>query len=749
MDDGSLPRALFSKALAPDEPLIETFVSDLSLSGYFGRSSGAAITDRRLIVVDEAHDGGYIDFPFDKIKEIKVHTLYGNSVLRLRMADDPDRIVDVLRFSRTLDDDAEEFAEKVRERVAPVGRDSPNGVHKHATAPQGGRCRSCGRRLPDGQTICPACVDKRRLAVRSFRYLAKYPGATALSFGVTLAITGIQLIPTYLTKVMVDDVLVPRNISMLWWVIGAILAVHGLLAVLNGIHIYSLHWLGNRVIVDLRTEIYAKLQQLELSFYDKRQTGWIMSRVTNDTSFLQHFMVQGVQQIVVHILMVAGIAVVLFLMNWRLALMTLIPLPLVAFGTVWFSRRMHGVYHRIWRRVSNMHAMLGDTIPGIRVVKAFTREAGEIDRFVGKNEEVFTENMRAIYIASYFFPSMSFVMAIGAILLWAVGGYRVITVGDILPGELIAFIGYTMMLYNPIQALSRSSEQVQGAVTAAERLFEILDTKPETEDEEGKTELPDIKGRIEFRNVSFHYEKGDPVLQNVSFTIEPGQMIGLVGSSGSGKSTLINLIARFYKVTEGEILIDGVNINDVKLSSLRSQIGIVLQEPFLFHGTIAENIRYGRPDATFDEVVEAARLANAHKFIMNLPDGYDTRIGERGVGLSGGEKQRISIARAILKNPRILILDEATSAVDTETERLIQEAIDRLTSGRTTIAIAHRLSTLQNADRLIVLQDGKIVESGTHDELLAIPNGVFRKLVNMQHEIARSRPLQAAVGQGG
>jgi len=371
-----------------------------------------------------------------------------------------------------------------------------------------------------------------------------------------------------------------------------------------------------------------------------------MSRVTNDTSFLQHFMVQGLQQIIVHILMIAGIAVVLFLMNWQLALMTLIPLPLVAFGTIWFSRRMHGVYHRIWRRVSNMHAMLGDTIPGIRVVKAFTREAGEIDRFVDKNEEVFTENMRAISIASYFFPSMSFVMAIGAILLWAVGGYRVITVGDLLPGELIAFIGYTMMLYNPIQALSRSSEQVQGAVTAAERLFEIIDTKPETEDDDGKLELPEVRGEIEFRNVSFHYEKGDPVLQNVSFTIEPGQMVGLVGASGSGKSTLINLIARFYKVTEGEALVDGININDVKLSSLRSQIGIVLQEPFLFHGTIAENIRYGRPDASFDEVVEAARLANAHKFIMNLPDGYDTRIGERLMdAIEGKLKARAAAAQ--------------------------------------------------------------------------------------------------------
>ncbi len=388
-----------------------------------------------------------------------------------------------------------------------------------------------------------------------------------------------------------------------------------------------------------------------------------------------------------------------------------------------------------------MHAMLGDTIPGIRVVKAFNREEDEVERFIAKNREVFAENMRAVQVSSYFFPSMGFLMAVGTIVLWAYGGYQVIVNGTIQPGELMAFIGYTWMLYNPIQALTHSSEQLQGAVTAAERLFEIMDTQPEVEEEGPKIVLPEIKGKIEFRNVSFYYEKGDPVLKDINFTIEPGQMIGLVGSSGSGKTTLINLISRFYKVTEGEILIDGVNINDIDLKSLRKQIGLVLQEPFLFHGTIAENIAYGRPDATFEEIVEAAQLANAHNFIMNLPDGYDTRIGERGVGLSGGEKQRISIARAILKNPRILILDEATSAVDTETEKLIQEAIDRLIKGRTTIAIAHRLSTLQNADRLLVLKDGQIAESGTHEELLAKPDGLFRHFVELQMEVSKSKRI--------
>lgn len=745
MSTATLSAAL-APLLLPGESLLATFRSDITFDGHFGHDAVVALTDRRLIVQDPSFAQGHTSLDLASVEKLEILILYGNSLMRA-VTTSPDRqLRELIRFSRSLDAEAEAFVEEVHAQITrisgrPIDLDAA-GEHNSTGTSQQGRCRSCGRSLPRDQDLCHNCIDKRRLARRSLRYLARYPGATAWSFGLTLAITLLQLVPTYLTKIMIDDVLIPRRIEGLWWIIGGILLIHALLSVLSGLHSYAINWLGNKVVVDLRTEVYAKLQQLTLTFYDKRQTGWIMSRVTNDTSFLQHFMVHGLQQIIVHFLMVAGIAAILFAMNWRLALVTLLPLPLVAWGTSRFSKKMHKVYHRIWRRISNMHAMLGDTIPGIRVVKAFTRENDEIERFAEKNMEVLEENMKAIRVTSVFFPAMGFTMAVGTIALWAIGGYRVITVGDLQPGELIAFIGYTGMLYNPIQALSRSSEQVQGAVTAAERLFEIVDTQPEVDETEDKgIVLDDIQGRIEFKNVSFHYEKGDPVLQNINFTIEPGQMIGLVGSSGSGKSTLINLIARFYQVTEGEILLDGHNLNSLDLAALRRNIGMVLQEPFLFHGTIAENIAYGRPDASLDDIVAAARLANAHRFIMNLPDGYDTRIGERGVGLSGGEKQRISIARAILKDPKILILDEATSAVDTETEKLIQEALDRLVSGRTTIAIAHRLSTLQNADRLLVMKDGHIVEEGTHEELLSKPDGVFRRLVEMQQEVAKSRVI--------
>lgn len=725
------------------ETIIAELMSDLTIDGYYSASSTAVLTNRRLIITDPAHPEGTLLYPLQTIEYIDLIPYYGNSVLSVKVIGE-ERPRRVLRLSRSLDGVAGEWLDRADDILRDLGvfddRDAIGRPTEKAKSEQSaGRCRSCGRALPLERDICNGCIDKRGLLKRTFTYLRRYPVAAAATFVLSLTTTMLQLIPTYLTKIMLDDVLIPGRLDLLWWVIGAIVSTHAFLSILNGVQIYAIHWLGNKIIVDLRTEVYAKLQQLTMAFYDKRQTGWIMSRVTNDTSFLQNFMVNGVQQIIVHLLMIIGITVVLFVLNWRLALITLLPLPIVTVGTMWFSRKMHKVYHRIWRRVSNMHAMLGDTIPGIRVVKAFTREQDEVDRFAEKNRDVFTENMKAITVSAYFFPSMGFLMAIGTILLWAFGGYEAIVYGTIQPGELMAFIGYTWMLYNPIQALSRISEQVQGAITAAERLFEVMDTEPETDENEDTdlVSLSNLQGAIEFKDVSFYYEKGDPVLHEINIKIKPGEMIGLVGSSGSGKTTMINLITRFYKVTSGHLFIDGIDIDRINLNDLRSQIGLVLQDPFLFHGTIAENISYGRPDASIDDIVHAATLANAHHFIMNLPDGYDTRIGERGVGLSGGEKQRISIARAILKDPRILIFDEATSAVDTETEKLIQEAIDHLTTGRTTIAIAHRLSTLQNADVLLVLKDGRIVETGTHEELLARPDGLFKHFVDLQKDVGK------------
>jgi len=519
----------------------------------------------------------------------------------------------------------------------------------------------------------------------------------------------------------------------------AIIGLHVLSTCMGTGRTYMMRWLGNKIIYDLRTSAYNHLQRLSLSFYNKKETGRLMSRISYDTERLQDFIVRGLQEFIINIFLMTGMCIILFVRNWQLAALTLIPIPTLTFGSYIFGKKMHMVYHKVYRRMAGLSAILADTIPGVRVVKAFAAEDREVNRFNDKSGEYFDISMRAAKLSTIYFPIMGFATFAGGVIVRWFGGRDIVS-GDMTLGDLMLFMGYMFRFYGPIHGLTRLNHMLQRAASAAERVFEILDAQPEVADKANAIDLPTIQGNIKFEDVVFSYDDEKNALDGISFEVKAGEMIGLSGPSGAGKTTLINLLGRFYDATEGSISIDGHNVRDVTMKSLRNQIGVVLQDPFLFHGTVAENIAYSNPGVSRAEVVAAAKAANAHDFIVNFADGYDTMVGERGTGLSGGEKQRISIARAILKDPRILILDEATSSVDTETESLIQAALERLVEGRTTFAIAHRLSTLRKADKLIILDKGELTEMGTHSELMK-NNGLYKRLVDLQSELSSIKAI--------
>lgn len=728
--------------------------SDMNLDGDY-EDCWLLATDNRLLVFSGNHFQPpklVHELPIEDIEDVKLKNYIGNGILEVQTAD---KSIELLRFSRTAFYE-KEIAEVphainiLRERngqeVEKRGRRGEGEYRRRRSH----RCENCGRVIHRGS--CPHCLEKRTLLVRLFRYLIPYWHLAAIAFSLTLLTTTLGLIPTYITKALTDDVFVPAikaiadglrpgpEISrLLNLLVLAILGIHILNTGLGALRSYMMRWLGNKVIYDLRTSAYEYLQRLSLSFYNKKETGRLMTRISRDTERLQNFIVRGIQEFLMDILMLIGMCVVLFVVNWRLAALTLLPVPAITAGSIIFGKKMHKIFHKVMKRMAGISAILADTIPGVRVVKAFAAEDREVDRFNSKSADYFTSSMHAAKLSTIYYPLMGLGTFLGGIMIRFFGGRNVLA-GEMSLGDLMLFMGYMWRFYRPIMGLARLNEMLQRSAAAAERVFEIMDAQPEVDDKEDAIELPTIQGDIEFDDVVFSYDDENNALDGISFQVKAGQMVGLSGPSGAGKTTLINLIGRFYDVTDGSIYVDGHDVRDVTMKSLRDQVGIVLQEPFLFHGSIAENIAYGKPKAPMAEIVAAAKAANAHDFIMKSPDGYDTMVGERGTGLSGGEKQRISIARAILKDPRILVLDEATSSVDTETESLIQSAVERLVEGRTTFAIAHRLSTLRKADKLIILDKGEIIEQGTHNELLD-NNRLYKRLVDLQSELSRIKTV--------
>lgn len=592
------------------------------------------------------------------------------------------------------------------------------------------------------QTTAAAPAPTKTL-LRLAQFTRNRIGIVILGIGLTLGATAAGLIWPYLTMPLIDDVLIPWQngasqisnadffVKLSPYLIGLLGAA--LLAwALGWAKTYVISYISELISGDLRNHTYKHLQQMSLDFYGSKRTGDLIARVSSDTDRICNFLSSHLLDFVTDILMISLTSVILLRLDPWLALVALLPFPVIAWLTQRVRIRLRHGFARAGHAWSEMVSVLADAIPGVRVVKAFAQESREIQRFEDANRHVLESNVRINKLWSFFGPTVTLLTEIGLLLIWGYGAWQV-SQQSMTVGKLTLFITYISRFYVRLDSMSRMLANTQRAAAAAFRVFELLDQRPSVMESKNPVDPGRIRGEVELRGVRFRYSNRE-VIRGVDFTIQPGELIGLVGPSGSGKSTLVNLVCRFYDVTEGAILIDGHDIRDFPIEKFRSNIGIVLQEPYLFFGTIAENIAYGRPTASPAEIIAAARAANAHQFISRLPDGYDSLVGERGHGLSGGERQRISIARAILTDPRLLILDEATSAVDNETEREIQAALDNLVKGRTTIAIAHRLSTLRNADRIVVMENGVIVEVGKHDELLEL-GGVYARLHHAQLEL--------------
>ncbi len=718
--------------------------TDLDASGRFGERYLVATPEKLVVVSNNGVAKIERETPLSDISKIESQGLSGASTvqIRLKVPGDSDQLVEILRGTGSRSGDLSHAATQIEH------------LRKHGTLPEerqqskhkSRHCPKCERFLPSDSDVCSFCVDRFGALKRIYAYILPYKWLAVTSMLINIISIALSFVPQLVSATLINRVFPPAfqkgapeavaaatsgASRLVLFELAGLIIVSALLASVGAVVRGRIAaQLGSSVLHDIRAQLYAHLQRLSVSFFDKREVGAVMSRVQNDVGALQNFLLDTAESFILNTLTIIGVVSIFFYYSPLLAVLVLLPVPFVVFATNRYWRGLMKLWRRVWHQNSSLGAGLADALGGVRVVRAFGAEEREVSRFVGRSATLRDATMSVEMKAASFYPVMGFMMGLGYPIVLLFGGLQVLQ-GDLKFGTLILFTGLLGRLYEPIQQLTRQTNQITRSMTAAERVFEVLDTDPEVTEIAEPVSIERVEGRVEFKNVSFGYEKSRPVLKEVDLDVQPGEMIGLVGHSGAGKSTLINLLLRFYDVTEGALLVDGIDIRDIKRSDLREQIGVVLQESYLFHGTIFANIAYGKPGASPVEVMEAAKAAFAHDFIVGFPDGYDTLCGERGTRLSGGERQRIAIARAILHNPRILILDEATASVDTQTEASIQGALQNLVQGRTTFAIAHRLSTLRNAHRLVVVDGGKIVEVGTHDELME-RRGFFFRLVQAQ-----------------
>ncbi|HEV7929817.1 MAG TPA: ABC transporter ATP-binding protein [Nitrosospira sp.] len=717
--------------LSPEEKVLAWLETDLDAQLYF--SSGVVVVTNKRLLAKTGSNAEWRDWPYRPGLRLVRHDHSGVGSLELL---DEDSLLERWRYTLGRDTTAgrlvEHFAQQLNFQL--TGELPPGNAEVEAVCP---RCQAVlDTSLPPGQEECATCRGESATPpstwtlFRLWRFAKPYKWRLLMGFLLTLGSTAAALVPPYMTMPLMDNVLIPYqngkpiDVNLVTFYLTGLLGAAVLAWVLGWARTYMLARISERIGADLRTATYEHLLKLSHAYFGGKRTGDLMARIGSETDRLNVFLSLHLLDFATDVLMIGMTVIILVSINPSLALVTLAPLPIIAWLIHLVRDRLRTGFEKVDRIWAEVTSVLADTIPGIRVVKAFAQEKREAGRFRAANDRNLEVNDRVNKVWSLFTPTVTLFTEIGLLVVW-IFGIWLVSKGEITVGVLTAFLTYISRFYLRLDSMSRIVSFTQKAAAGTKRIFEILDHVSSVPEPAHPVHLPGVAGRIELSGVGFRYGTRS-VIRNISMVVEPGEMIGLVGHSGSGKSTLVNLICRFYDVTEGAILLDGVDIRALPVAEYRKNIGLVLQEPFLFFGTIAENIAYGKPDASREEIVSAARAAHAHEFILRLPHSYDSLVGERGQALSGGERQRISIARALLIDPRILILDEATSSVDTTTEKEIQKALENLVRGRTTIAIAHRLSTLQHAHRLVVLDRGSIVEIGNHDTLMEREGHYYR-----------------------